>query len=82
MQNKPTKTSLKTLVRQAYKNRYVFDSVAIKKDGSITGYMLHYGKRIASKMGNISNCYTERTEALNIRLINGSNVVYTFSYDK
>lgn len=81
LRDKPTKTGIKTLVRRAYKNRYDFDSVRIDSNGDITGYYKSLSSR-GTPLGNISECFTTRTESMNVRLYNRpNNLVFTFAYD-
>lgn len=76
---KAPRTSIRSLVKQAYKNRYGFD-VTINKDGNITGYL--EGSKDEHALGNLQDYSTERTECMNIRLKRGNALVFTFAYDR
>ena len=81
MKTKPPKTSLCSLIKQAYKNRYDFSSVSIDKNGDISGHFLgfHGAKQ---NLGSVSEHSTQRTPAMNIQLKRGNAVIFTFAYDR
>lgn len=77
---KSPRTSIRSIVKQAYKNRYGFESVTISKEGNVMGYL--EGNKDEHKLGNLQDYSTERTEGMNIRLKHGNALIFTFAYDK
>lgn len=78
--NKPPRQSLKMLVRKALKNRYGFDHVKIAKNGAVTGYY-DYSQGAGTKFGNFAQFRWNRTESMNIQILSGSSVIFTFAHD-
>lgn len=76
---KASRTSIRSLIKQAYKNRYDYD-VTLNKDGDITGYL--EGSKDGHKLGNIEEYSTSRNECMNVRLKRGNALIFTFAYDK
>lgn len=66
---KAPRTSIRLLIKQAYKNRYDYD-VTINKDGNITGYL--EGSKDEHDLGNLQEYSTSRTEGMNIRIHRGN----------
>ena len=77
--------SIKTLAREAYKNRYAFDNVSIDSDGNIKGqFMSKHGQKLSTgtSLGNITDCFTRETERrTGIRFYNRDFLVYTFAME-
>lgn len=75
----PPKTSLKSLIRKAWKNRRDYHYVNISEQGEVTaGWNDVVGQ---SNLGNVSDYSTKRTDAMNIQLRKGNIIVFTFTYD-
>ncbi len=75
----PPKTSLKSLIRKAWKNRRDYHFVTISKAGDVkAGWNDVDG---LSSLGNVSDYFTKRTDAMNIQLCKGNTIVFTFAYD-
>lgn len=72
--------SIKSLAREAYRNRYTFDTVTVAADGRITG---HWAARERNKyiqpvnLGHIDDCRAVRTPT-GTRFYNRDFLVYTF----
>lgn len=76
---KPPKTSMKTLIRRALKNRFDMSDVRIMRDGTVVGSV--GGNYSDIPFGNVSEYTWDRTDAMNVRLLRNGNVVFTFAYD-
>lgn len=73
------KTSIKSLIRKAWKNRRDYHYVNISQQGDVTaGWNDVVGQ---SNLGNVLDYSTTRTDALNIQLRKGNSIVFTFAYD-
>lgn len=70
MNNKPPKSSIKTLIRRAIDNRYGINA-SISRDGKV----------IAGTMGlaPVSEWYTTRSDSCNVRLYQRHVLMYTFN---
>lgn len=77
---KPPKASLRSLIKQAYKNRYDFDRVSISRAGEISA--CYDGYPGENYLGNVTEYSTERTPSMNIQLKRSEFVIFTFAYDK
>ena len=75
---KPPKSSMRTLIRRALKNRFDLYVVEIASDGSVSGSMWDGPKTL---FGNVSEYTWDRTDAMNVRVLRNGNVVFTFAYD-
>lgn len=75
--------SIKTLAREAYKNRYAFDSVSIDRQGDMKGHFLtKLGAKLTpgTSLGNIADCCTRENERkTGIRFYNRDFLVFTFA---
>lgn len=77
--NTAPKTSIKSLIRKAWKNRRDYDFVNISKEGEVTaGWDDVKG---FSNLGNVPDYFTQRTDAMNIQLRKGDSIIFTFAYD-
>lgn len=72
--------SIKSLAREAYRNRYTFDTVTVANDGRITGqFAARHGRPATdpTNLGHIDDCRTVRTPT-GTRFYNRDFLVYTF----
>ena len=73
------KASIKSLIRKAWKNRRDYHYVNISQQGEVTaGWNDVDG---LSSLGNVSDYFTKRKDAMNIQLCKGNTIVFTFAYD-
>lgn len=80
--NKPPKSSLRSLVRRALINRYDFAEVNISRKGDIVGIVdMGYAPVAKIEYGNISDWSWRRTPSMNIQVLRGDIVVFTFHSD-
>lgn len=72
--------SIKTLAREAYKNRYAFGHVSIDKDGTMLGHWHSARQKLDPvSLGNIADCFTrENGRKTGIHFYNRDFLVYTF----
>lgn len=74
--------SLKSLAREAYKNRYGFARVTITNAGNIAGHWDTFNKPPPVDLGHIDDCRTAQTDRrTGVRFYNRDFLVFTFSMD-
>lgn len=75
--------SIKSLAREAYKNRYAFSKVTIAEDGNMLGHWEDVRQKLDPvKLGNIHDCSTSVKESkTGVLFHNRSFLVYTFGMD-
>jgi len=75
--------SIKTLAREAYKNRYAFGHVTIDKDGTMLGHWHDTRQKLNPvELGNITDCSTRVNERkTGILFYNRHFLVYTFAME-
>lgn len=74
--------SISTLAREAYKNRYAYDSVSIDKAGNIKGHWVSRNgvKLDPTSLGNIADCSSRVNERkTGLLFYNRHFLVYTFA---
>lgn len=74
--------SIKSLTREAYKNRYGFARVTIDTAGKILGHWDTFNKPPPVGLGHIADCRTSETDRrTGVRFYNRHILVFTFSMD-
>jgi len=74
--------SIKTLAREAYKNRYGFARVTIDTAGKILGHWDTPSKPPSVDLGHIADCRTSETDRrTGVRFYNRHFLVFIFSMD-